>query len=298
VAGDGGMPVKDGTGMACTKTYPLSVGALVTVAVSWPGTAAVAKGTGTNYIWLLTTYTADSGGAITGTTASCGNTPAVLTLSQTGDIALGVPMGQTGLVKPSYPADSWDGAPVTPVTGTLGGTNVGSSFQINPSVTLLGLKSSDPLSDPTSKWPTSYSALTQANLTYADGGAYVMGMGHPGIRGTFDGTSPYYLSGTSLAPNAPKTDQFWSVTRTDLGLYGLSESCTETKGTATVTLINNRIVGCELVDDGGPCTTDQYGFIDSNTTQYTPGAATFDSKDLKSGATCADVLAAFPQPTM
>jgi hypothetical protein len=296
--GDGGTPVVDGTGPACTKTYPLSVGTLVTVAVSWPGTAAVAKGSGNFYIWLLTTYSADSSNKITGTTFSCGNAPAVLTLSATGDIALGVPSGMTGLIKPEYPADSWDGTPGTAITGTLGGTNTGSSFLIDPSVTLYGLKASDPLSDPTMKWPTSYSALTQSDLTYADGGAYVAGMGHPGIRGTFDSTPPYYLSGTSLAPGAPKADQFWSATRTQLGLYGLSKSCTETTGTANVTLINNRVVGCELIDGGGPCTTDQYGFLDSNTTQYAPGAGSFDSKDLSSGATCADVLTALPAPSM
>lgn len=297
--GDGGTPVIDGGGTACpAMTYPTSVGTLVTVAVSWPGTAAVAKGSGNFYIWLLTTYSADSSNKITGTTFSCGNAPAVLTLSATGDIALGVPTGMTGLIKPEYPADSWDGTPGTAITGTLGGTNIGSSFEIDPSVTLYGLKASDPLSDPTMKWPGSYSALTMSDLTYADGGAYVAGTGHPGIRGTFDSTPPYYLSGTSLAPGAPKADQFWSATRTQLSLYGLSKSCTETTGKANVTLINNRVVGCELVDDGGPCTTDQYGFLDSNTTQYAPGSATFDSKDLASTATCADVLTALPAPSM
>jgi len=286
-----------GTGMDCTKTYPLSVGTLVTVAVSWPGTAAVAKGGGNFYIWLLTTYSADASNNITGTTFSCGNTPAILTLSATGDMALGVPSGTMGLIKPEYPADSWTGTPGTAITGKLGGTKeMGSSFEIDPSVSLFGLKASDALSDPTMKWPTSYSALTQTDLTYPDGGAYVAGMGHPGIRGTFDGTSPYFLSGTSLAPNAPKTDQFWIVSRTQLGLSGVSKTCKETTGTANVTLINNRIVGCELVDGGGPCTTDQYGFLDSNTTQYAPGAGTFDSKDLSAGATCADVLTALPAP--
>jgi hypothetical protein len=296
---DGGNPIVDGGQGACTKTYPLSVGTLISVAVSWPGTIAVSKGSGTNYIWLLTTYSADSTGKITGTTNSCGNQPAILTLTDTGDMALGVPSGQTGQIKPQYPADSWVGTPATAITGTLGGTNIGSSFEIDPSLSLFGLKASDPLSDPTMKWPGSYSALTQSDLTYADGGAYPAGgPGHPGIRGVFDGTPPYYLSGTSISAGAPKTDQFWSVTRTQIAMYGLSKSCTETTGSATISLINNRIVGCELVNDGGACTTDQYGFLDSNTTQYTPGAATFDSKDLSTGATCTDVLTALPSPSM
>ena len=281
-----------GTGMDCTKTYPLSVGTLVSVAVSWPGTAAVSKGSGTFYIWLLTTYTADASGKITGTTYSCGNTPAVLTLSATGDMSLGAPPGSQ--IKPTYPADSWNGTPGTAITGTLGGTKVGSSFAINKSVALYGLKPTDPLSDPSMMWPTSYSALTQSDLTYADGGAYVMGgPGHPGIRGVFDGTPPYYLAGTSLAMNSPRADTFYSATRSAIAMCGTTTSCTETSGTATVTLLNNRVVGCDIVD-GGACTTDQYGFLDSNTTQYMPGAATFKAKDLSSGATCADVLSAFP----
>jgi hypothetical protein len=302
-SGGGSMAPVKGPGMECTKTYPLSVGTLITVAVSWPGTAAVAKGSGNFYIWLLTVYSVDASNKITGTSQSCGNTPAILTLSNTGDIALGVPgcpdMCQTGLIKPLYPPSSWDGSPTTAIKGTLGGTTVGSSFEVDPSVSLYGLKASDPLSDPTMKWVGSYSALTMSDLTYADGGAYVAGQGHPGIKGTFDGTPPYYLSGTSLAPNAPKTDTFWSVSRSEIGMYGISTSCTEIKGgTANVTLINNRIVGCDLINDGGPCTTDQYGFLDMNTTQYTPGKATFDSVDLTSGATCADVLSKLPMPSM
>jgi hypothetical protein len=284
--------------MACTKTYPLSVGTLITVAVTWPQTTAVAKGSGNFYIWLLTTYTADASNKITGKTVTCGNTPAILTLTMIGDTALMVPSGQMGLIKPVYPATSWDGTPSTDIKGALGGTAVGSSFEIDPSVTLYGLKPNDPLSDPTMAWPDSNSALTQSDLTYADGGAYVPMQGHPGIKGTFDGTPPYYLSGTSLAPGAPKADTFWSVTRSQIGMCGKSVSCTETKGTANVTLINNRIVGCDLIDGGGPCTTDQWGFLDMNTTQYKPGAATFDAKDLPSGATCADVLTMLQAPSM
>jgi hypothetical protein len=293
-----GNTVIDGGGGSCTKTYPLSVGTLVQTGVSWKVTAAVSAGTGTFYIWLLTTYSVDSSNKITGTTVTCGNQPAVLTLTTIGDMSLGVPSGQTGQIKPQYPADSWADVPTSTITGTLGGTNIGSSFEIDPSLALYGLKATDPLSDPTMKWPTSYTALTTADLTYADGGAYVTGAGHPGIRGTFDSMTPYYLSGTSLAMGSAKADQFWSVTRSQLALYGTSSSCTETKGTATVTLINNRIVGCEIEDDGGPCTSDQYGFLDENTTQYTPapGGGTFDAKDLPANATCADVLSMPPAP--
>ncbi len=294
---DGGTPVKDGGGMACTKTYPVSVGTLITATVSWPQTAAVAAGSGPYYLWLLTTYSADASGSIKGTTTTCGTAPAIVTLSALGDMAENVPSGQTGQVKPVYPPDSFTATPPTDITGTLGGTNVGSSFEVDPNVTLQGLKPDDPLSDPTKAWPQSQSAFTAGELTYADGGVYVDPMGHPGIHAVFDGTPPYYLSTTSLSMDSPRASDFWSVNRVQLGLYGTSTSCTETTGTAFVTLINNRIVGCELANDAGRCTSDQYGFIDSNTTQYKPTNGTFDSKELMAGQTCTDVLAMFPMPT-
>ncbi len=291
----GPEPVVDGGGGPCTQTYPVSVGTLITATVNWPASAAVAKGSGAYYLWLLTTYSV-AGGKITGTTATCGTTPAILTLSTSGASAEGVPMGQTGQVKPTYPPDSFANVPPTSITGTLGGTNIGSSFEIDPSVTLQGLKPTDPLSDPTMKWPTGYTQLTASDLTFADGTPYDGGAGHPGIRGVFDGTPPYYLGGTSLASGSPKADQFWTVNRVQLALYGTSSSCTETKGSAYVTLINNRVVGCEIADAGGPCTADQFGFLDENTTQYAPSAGTFQSIQLTASQTCSDVLSMLPMP--
>jgi len=293
--GDGGNLVVVGDGGACMKTYPLSVGTLITATVSWPGTAAVAKGTGPYYLWLLTTYSV-ANGKITGTTSTCGTQPAILTLTQLGDMAEGAPAGQVGQVKPTYPDDSWTDVPSTPITGTLGGTDIGSSFEVDPNLTLQGLTPSDPLKDPTMKWPSSESALTQSDLTYADGGAYVQGVGQPGIRGVFVTTPPYYPGTTSLAPGAPLAADFWTVNRVQLSLYGKSTSCTETTGSAYVTLINNRIVGCSLANDGGACSQSQYGFLDENTTQYAPANGTFDAKDMAANATCADVLTALPLP--
>jgi hypothetical protein len=89
-------------------------------------------------------------------------------------------------------------------------------------------------------------------------------------------------------------DQVYLVLRTQLGLYGTSSSCTEQSGRAFVTDLNSRVVGCDIANDGGVCTADQYGFIDSDSTQYVPGAGTFDSKQLATGSTCSDLLVALP----
>jgi hypothetical protein len=277
------------------KTYPVRTATFINAKVSWPASAAVAKGTDQPYyLWLLSTYSVDGNNHITGTTITCGTTPAILTLSALGAMAEGVMSGQ---VKPTYPADSWTDVPPTNITGTVGGSNIGSSFYTDPSLSLQGLKPSDPLSNPATPWPASQSALVQSDLTYADGGAYVMGQGHPGIRGVFDTTPPYYPGTTSLATNSPRADQFWTVNRVQLSLYGTTgPTCADTSGQAFVTLINNRVVGCELADGGGPCTMDQYGFLDSNTTQYTPATGTFQAKELTAAQTCADVLTMFPMP--
>jgi hypothetical protein len=82
----------------------------------------------------------------------------------------------------------------------------------------------------------------------------------------------------------------------ELSLYGMSTSCTEASGTATVGLIDRRIIGCSIEGDGGLCTHTESGYLDSTWPSYLPGSATFDQVALPSGAsaTCQDVVAALP----
>jgi hypothetical protein len=292
------MEMRDGDGGACAITYPHTIGTFIAMTVSWPGATAIVKGTDQPYyLWLLSTYSVpDGGNKIAGTNTTCGSVSPDVPLSATGSFAVGAPNGQTALVQSQFPPSSWVGVPTSPIRGTLGGTNIGSSFETDPIVTLNGIATSDPLSDPTTPWPPKEASLNRADLTYFDGVPYEAGTGQPGLHGFFTSTSPYYLSSTALSLTSPRVDQLWIVSRTQIGLYGTRTSCTTVEGTADVKLLQNRIVGCEIVNDGGACTEAQYTFLDTNTTQYVPGTGTFKAADLADTATCADVLRMFPAP--
>ncbi len=297
-AGDGGankIVLGDPT-MPCKPTYPVATAVLINLDVSWPPTSATAKGTGKEYLSLLTVYSVDSSNHMTGTSVPCGLQAADLTLSDLGAMATGVPPGSE--VRAEFPASSWVGVPPTNITGTVGGMNLGSSFEVDPNVSLVGIAPTSPLIDGTMKWPP-LSAIPQSDWTYVDGGAFVPGQGQPGITGIFYASaSPFVLPRTSLSMTSPQVDHLHSIFRTALSLYGTAMTCTETTGTATVTQLNNHVVGCDLADGGRPCMDTEYQFLDSNTTQYAPSTGTFTSKQITGGAsaTCADVLTALPIP--
>jgi hypothetical protein len=289
------QPVVVGTGSVCPASTALFVGTKVTVSTAWPASAAVAKGSGPFFLWLLSIYEIDASNRINGKTATCGMQLPMITLSAIGDMAMGVPSGQMGLQQIVVPATSWKGVPPVGVTGLLGGWNVGSSVAIDPVVTLYGLKSTSALADGVMQWPASMSALASSDLTYADGTPYTPGTGLPGILANYDSTPPYYPATTSLAVNSPQADQIGMVLRTQLRLYGTSTSCTVQSGQASMNDLNVRVVGCELAAaGGGACTVDQTGFLDSNVTQLQPSTGTFTSQVLATGASCTDVLSALP----
>jgi hypothetical protein len=82
--------------------------------------------------------------------------------------------------------------------------------------------------------------------------------------------------------------------RIELSLYGTNQSCTEVSGTATVPVLNTRVVGCDVDGDGGLCTPEEAGFLDSEFPKYTVSAAAYRQVMLPGEtATCADVLESF-----
>jgi hypothetical protein len=295
---DGGATgaVVDGpsSAMLCPTLTKATYATKISLAVTWPGTQAVVVGkTGTVLIYLLSVYNIDGNNKVTGTTTTCGNTTPPITLSMTADTLTGLPQGSQ--VQNAFPASSWAGVPATNITGTLGGLHVGASITIDPVVTLYGVSNTSDLIKATTKWPANGTDIDPTQLTTADGGAFTAGgSALAGVTAIPVGTSPFVLPKTSLDMTAPAADQLQIVLRTALSLYGTSSSCDEQTGTATVTQLNNHVVGCSLADDGGTCTPDEYNFIDGNTTQYVPGAGTFDAKKLADTATCADVLSAYP----
>jgi len=293
-------PVQDGTGAACPPQTQETLATKISINVYWPASTAAAAVSKTSpkveNIWLLSTYNIGSNNKITGTTQTCRNVTPIIQLTSLGSQSEGLSTG-TADVQITFPDSSWDGTPTTAITGTLGGWKTGASVTINPVVTLYGIAATSPLSDGSMKWPTSYTGIATTDLTYADGGAYVQCQGEPGILAIPSGPPQFYFPATAITlspPFAPKADQLDLVTRTQLSFYGTSSSCTEQSGQAFVTQLNNHVVGCRVENDGGPCTTAEFAFIDDNTTQYVPLDGTFDAKTLATGATCADVIAALP----
>jgi hypothetical protein len=296
--GDGGAlsapgPVVDGTGTACASMAQTTYATKIALNVTWPGTQAVVQGkSGIVNIWLLSIYNVDSSNKITGTTKTCGNSTPPITLTDTADELTGEPSGSQ--VQNAFPAASWDAVPTNNITGTLGGLKIGASITIDPTVTLYGVAASSTLTDATTKWPANGSDIDVTALTTAGGDPYVAGTNLPGVTAFPNGAAPFILPKTSLDMTAPAASQLQVVLRTALSLYGTSSSCTDESGTAFVTQLNNHVVGCSLANDAGACNSDQYEFIDSNTTQYVPAAGTFVAKMLTTGATCADVLSTLP----
>src|SRR5580704_14463082 len=85
-AGGGKLVVGDTT-MPCKQTYPIATSVLVSLDVSWPATSATAKGTGHEYLSLLSIYSVDSNNKVTGTTVPCGLQAADVPLSDLGAMA-------------------------------------------------------------------------------------------------------------------------------------------------------------------------------------------------------------------
>jgi hypothetical protein len=315
-------PPFDGPGMACTPNAHETVAAKITLAVNWPQTLAnggclASKGcTGDINIWLLAHYDI-SGNAITGSTVTCSNVTPSIPLSALGSQSEGLPAGQTAKVLINFDPATWTAVaankPATPTTGTLGGWNVGSSLQMDPTTSVYGLKSTSPLNSATAVWPASESTIAASDLADDDND------GKPGITATPSNTNGNSLPATALMtspPFAPQADKLYLVLRTQLALRGYSTSCTDMEGVAESQVLNNHVVGCH-VSGMGECVMAQWDFIDGNSTVYvgpgvkipagTPAASftpqqihgTFKSKILSTdadggGIDCAAVLAALP----
>ena len=286
VAGDGGL---------CDASPQGVLGTKITLNVRWPATALVAKGSGTVSLWLLLRYAVDGRGAIAGTVQTCGlQMPVFLLVGLLpGGIALPTPESLIPRLQITIPAGSWDGTPTTPVTGAYGGSSIGSTFAIDPVVTLFGLKPTSSLAHATQRWIESATDLVTSDLTYADGGAYQAGVGEPGIPALPLSTPPDVLPNTSLATTSPQADQLWLALRTQFSLYGSVQSCTERAGTVEADNLDPHVVGCHLVE-GGPCTVDQDVFLDGERSPFgSPVSGSFRAIPMVH-AGCNDVLAKLP----
>jgi hypothetical protein len=240
---------------------------------------------------MLSTFTVTNGNMFTGTTKTCGTTVPDLALNGLGTIAAGGSKVQIQLPTMVWAAPSM---PTYQSTGSQQGWDPGNTFQIDPTLALIGLKLPSGTDGTMYTWPSSsWSFVSGATFPDDDGD------GNPGITATPLSGNGYVDPPTAigLGGSAPSADQVYLATRTEMQLSGTWTSCTDLSGSVTVAHFDNHVVGCHI-KGGGACTTNaaktQADFIDQNRTVYVPGMATFVAKALPSAATCADVLTALP----
>jgi hypothetical protein len=252
--------------------------------VTWTGDNVTKKpGSGKVHIWNKTKLNINGTMVSGDATQACGTALPEFDLGSLG----GVVVGGTK-VQVQIPDAVWD-SPAQPKfhsQGTLSSWAIGGAADLEPTVALVGVK----LTDPMMAWPTADQInMGMLSLDHdADG--------KPGITATSRNDSPYTNPPTAAIGGA-KADKLYLATRTVVALHGKLTSCDDISGTANVTMFDNHVIGCHVLN-GNDCTTggtnSQQGFVDSSRTDYKPGTATFVAKKVADSATCADVRTALP----
>jgi hypothetical protein len=276
-AGSGGSSQPPATGEACDPQASFAL--LLTLDVTWAGTAATMGGTGKVTIWNKADLVA-SGNALSGQVTACGTVLPDTPLTALGRIAAGGPK-----ILIEVPVAVWD-APTMPkyaLVGTRAGTALGAMIQIDM-VAPLGFERPDPKA----AWPDSYTGL-RTFLKDADGD------GHPGYSARPRPDGGYVLPPTALGLGglAPAAETVFLVSSNVITLRGPRTSCDAFTGEATVSAFDSHVVGC-IVKGGAECTDRQIDFVDQNRMKYQPKTATFSAKRIAATATCDDVRRALP----
>jgi hypothetical protein len=274
--GTGGAATAASTGAggssACPTPASQTVATHITMAVTWPGTIGIEAGSGTVHIWTLSTQMFN-GNSITGTGRPCGSLIPDLKATP---LAGGMMIGNT------IPDAAWESPsmPVSMITGTHGGFDVGSTVTIDKNATVVGATMPNPLTD---VWPMSYTGLMTADHD-ADS--------KPGITAIPKTAPGFQLPPVNLFMN-PKADRLYLATRSILSLSGTRDTCDTVTGTALMEKFDNHVVGCRI-QNGGDCMPAEANFVDTNRTVFVIGTATYKAMTLPAGATCADARAALP----
>jgi len=272
--GDSGAVV----GMACPSFAAFTLAVQISMDVTWVAGTATNAGTGKVVLWNRSKLTS-SGTTLGGETITCGTLLPDLVLNFLGNIAAG---GSKVLIE--IPTKDWDAPtmPKYPSNGTLAAWTVGSALTIEPTIVLVGLT----MPDPNAAWPASTMGIATVD---ADSD------GKPGMLAVPKGDGGYTQPPTAigLVGSAPVADNLYLVSRTSVALTGKTTTCEEQAGTAMVKYFDSHVAGCH-VKGAAECDTTQADFIDQSRTIYQVTGASFKSKKIADGATCADVRAALP----
>jgi hypothetical protein len=300
---------------SCPTQTSQTIATKITFTVGWPSTTMANTGSGTVNIAVLTTVSGTN--SLTGSSQFCGETLPDLILNSTGVLAAGG--GSKVLIQVSNA--TWNVINRTfATTGTETGFNIGDSFDLTPSVFLLGLTNASGYGSDTKAWPP------QCTTSCIPAGSFAMADiqdddfdSNPGITAVPSSTNGYTLPPTASVL-AAVASEVYMVFRTEVALTGMHAiDCAQATGTASITLFDNHVVGCKTIcpsGGGGPgcttgttpqaCTSSQAAFLDETRTIYGydqsagdvpssshPIVGSFRSIRLPAGAICADARAAF-----
>lgn len=238
--------------------------------VTWPGTVGTEGGSGVVHVWTRSKFTV-TGTNLTATNSPCG--------SQIPEIVK-TPVAGGGKVLAEFPGTIWNSTamPTFMAMGTTSGFAVGSKVTMTASPVIVGTT----LADPNGAWPAA-SAIVGADHD---------GDGKPGITSVPRNGGGYTLPPTSLL-RTNSADKLYIASRTTSALDGTRDTCTSTKGTATIKNFDNHVIGCHIAG-GGECSKSDSDFIDTNRTVYSVKSATFETKMIADGSNCDAVRAALP----
>lgn len=257
-------------GVACDMSGTFAL--MITAPVTWSSTNTyVSPGSGTFTFWLRL-KASHAGSSVSGLFTECGRV---------------TPAFRISLVNEPCHFDFDDSLfdnevlPVVAATISLGGSSPGSPLSMPTIALLMGTEMSDPLAG---SWPGEASEVISLD---ADGD------GHPGVTATYENASPYYYPHTAAVLNSPRAARAYVAMRLRFSLNGTLTSCSASSGSATVTSVDSRIIGCRL-QSGTECSSTQSNFLDGNAIDYYVfNAATYALVKVADDATCADTRAAF-----
>jgi hypothetical protein len=254
----------------------------VTATVSWAATGVVAAGMNqTVNLWALIQGT-QTGNTLTGTEVPCGivlpDFAAVI-----GNMTYGV----------TFPNSLFDNTYLTPVSSslTVGSSMPGATLASGAVANLIGISFANPA---TAAWPNL--ATAQADQVDADADGQVGVTALP-KTGAIPGGGTYASIPVNLIPTV-YADRLYMTLRSVIALNGTLTSCTQTSGSATVSHLDNHIIGCHVqggaAGSAGNCTAAEAMFADTNSPKLTASSATFSAVKLTNAATCPNVRAALP----
>ncbi len=266
----------------------------ITVHVTWPGTTllaaspTVAAQQPTAELWALIQGT-ENGLSVPGTVQPCG-----LDLPDFGGTLLPETYGVT------FANAMWDLQPTTTGTITVSNTSATATYTSTLNSTLIGIGTTPTAWPPNDAGPgTMWPPLATAQADQIDGD----NDGKNGVTATPKTGTP--TGGILPYADPPVTSNIFALQRSDslymalrsvLTLNGALTSCTAASGDATVSAMDNHIIGCHVAGDAAAnfCDSTETTFLDTNSPHLTPHAATFTAVKMANAATCTNVRAAVP----